>query len=132
MVMKRSMGLLLVIVSTVVITGCGSETRVASTSEIQQGTLIRLADGAVQGAIDGGARRFLGIPYAAPPVGDLRWRPPAPPIPWSGVRQATQFEARCAQWPQGGDLVLHKPSEEEDCLYLNVWTPAPAPTTLLP
>jgi para-nitrobenzyl esterase len=82
----------------------------------------------VQGEIDGGTRRFLGIPFAAPPVGELRWRPPAPPIPWEGVREAKQFGGRCAQ--TGSILTL--PSEEEDCLYLNVWTPEPAPARRLP
>ena len=53
-------------------------------SKIQQGTLIELADGAVQGEVDGATRRFLGIPFAAPPVGALRWRPPAPAMPVGG------------------------------------------------
>src|SRR5512139_3472840 len=96
--------------------------------EIQQGTLIRLADGMVQGEIDGGTRRFLGIPFAAPPVGELRWRPPAPVTPWQGVRDATQFGGRCAQLPS----LTHPPSEGEDCLYLNVWSPEPAPARPLP
>ncbi len=56
--------------------GCGDSG--GDEQEIQQGTLIRLADGMVQGEIDGGTRRFLGIPFTAPPVGELRWRPPAP------------------------------------------------------
>ena len=98
----------------------------ALTGCAQQGTLIRIAGGLIEGEIDGGTRRFLGIPFAAPPVGDLRWRPPAPVVPWLGVREAKQFGAAC---PQVASTV---PSEEEDCLYLNVWTPEPAPARPLP
>ena len=57
-------------------------------SKIQDGTLIQLADGAVQGHVVGATREFLGIPFVAPPVGDRRWQPPAPAIPWQGVLQA--------------------------------------------
>jgi len=104
--------------------GCGDDG--GDEEAIQQGTLIRLADGMVQGEVDGGTRRFLGIPFAAPPVGELRWRPPGPPIPWEGVRDATQFGAAC---PQVGSTT---PSVEENCLYLNVWTPELAPVRPLP
>ena len=91
--------------------------------KIQRGTLIHLADGDVQGVMNGQTRQFLGIPFAAPPVGALRWRPPAPPAPWQGVLQANTFAPACAQLSsiQGGA------SDNEDCLYLNVWTPEPAP-----
>ncbi len=97
-------------------------------SAIQQGTLIELADGPVQGEIVGGTRRFLGIPYAAPPVGPLRWRPPQPPAPWTEPLPATAFGSACPQRPS----TLGTPSENEDCLYLNVWTPDPAPAEPLP
>jgi para-nitrobenzyl esterase len=83
--------------------------------------------GEVQGALVGGAFAFKGIPYAAPPVGDLRWRPPVPAAPWSGVRDATQWGARCIQLFDVGDV-----EGSEDCLFLNVWTPATAPTQPLP
>jgi len=108
--------------------GCGDDGDDDAAAQIQQGTIISLGDGRVQGDIDGGTRRFLGIPFAAPPVGDLRWRPPAPPIPWQGVREAKLFSAGC---PQGPSL-QGTASEEEDCLYLNVWTPEPAPAQPLP
>ncbi len=62
-----------------------------------------------------------GVPYAAPPVGDLRWRPPQPPAPWSGVRAATAFASQCPQIADGGTI-----TGAEDCLYLNVWAPAGA------
>src|SRR5262245_12390651 len=96
--------------------------------KIQKGTLIHLADGDVQGTVNGKTREFLGIPFAAPPTGDRRWRPPAPPTPWQGVLQANTFGPACAQTVsiQGGA------SDNEDCLYLNVWTPDPAPNKARP
>ncbi len=98
------------------------------TSAIQEGTLIDLADGMVQGEIDGGTRRFFGIPFAKPPLGDLRWRPPQPPDPWTGVLEANQMSLPCAQVAG----LTTPASDNEDCLYLNVWTPNPAPTHPLP
>jgi para-nitrobenzyl esterase len=73
----------------------------------------------------GSGRHFLGVPYAAPPVGDLRWRTPQPPVAWTGVRKALDFGASCMQKP---DLVynLGSGAPSEDCLYLNVYTPDPA------
>jgi para-nitrobenzyl esterase len=70
-------------------------------------------------------REFQGIPYAAPPVGALRWKPPQPVAPWSGVRQARRFGPRCMQLPLFGDMVFRANGMSEDCLYLNVWTPTP-------
>jgi len=92
-------------------------------SKIQKGTLLHLADGDVQGHANGHTREFLGVPYAAPPIGALRWRPPAPAIPWQKVLEASAFGPACAQ-PAS---LQSSPSETEDCLYLNVWTPDPAP-----
>lgn len=72
---------------------------------------------------------FRGLPFAAPPVGDLRWRPPQPAMPWTGIRQATEFPASAPQ-PPGGVIEMFgtRPGapKDEDCLYLNVWTPARA------
>jgi para-nitrobenzyl esterase len=76
--------------------------------------------GAVRGLASGGTQSFLGIPYAAPPVGDRRWAPPAPHTSWIGVRPATTFAPGC---PQGASL-LAEASMDEDCLYLNVFTPS--------
>ena len=65
-----------------------------------------------------------GIPFAAPPVGDLRWRPPQPPAKWQGVRPADKFAPQCVQSFGGGPEDSKPPAMSEDCLYLNVWTPA--------
>ena len=96
-------------------------TRLEAARNIQEGTLIHLADGDVQGEVERRDAAVLGIPYAAPPVGALRWRPPAPAIPWQGVVQANAFAPACAQLAsiQGGA------SDTEDCLDPNVWTPNP-------
>jgi para-nitrobenzyl esterase len=75
---------------------------------------------------DGKVRAFLGLPYAAPPVGDLRWQPPQPPSPWKGDRDATDFGARCAQLRVFDDIAFQDNGPSEDCLFLNVYTPADA------
>jgi para-nitrobenzyl esterase len=82
--------------------------------------LVRTANGAVRGLANGTVDEFLGIPYAAPPVGALRWQPPQPAARWSGVRAATQFAPHCAQSPSPFGLG----STSENCLYLNVFTPS--------
>jgi para-nitrobenzyl esterase len=82
--------------------------------------IVRTNDGAVRGKTAGTVDEFLGIPYAAPPTGNLRWRPPAPPAEWEGVRDATQFAPSCPQ--PAGPFAPPGPLSE-DCLYLNVSTP---------
>ena len=88
--------------------------------------VIKTDQGKVQGKMsaDGQARDFLGIPFAAPPVGPLRWKPPQPAAKWQGVRQATSFGSRCMQQERYDDMVFRDPGESEDCLTLNVWAPA--------
>ncbi|HKU94249.1 MAG TPA: carboxylesterase family protein, partial [Vineibacter sp.] len=71
-----------------------------------------------------GLDEFKGIPYAAPPVGTLRWKPPQPAAAWNGVRAADHFGPRCMQRPLFSDMVFRSAGMSEDCLYLNVWTPA--------
>jgi para-nitrobenzyl esterase len=93
--------------------------------------VVRTDDGAVRGLASGGAREFLGIPYAAPPVGRLRWRPPQPAGRWRGIRDATKTGSQCAQ-PGGAILSDPTASTSENCLYLNVYTPATAGTGRLP
>jgi para-nitrobenzyl esterase len=84
------------------------------------GPVVGTANGAVQGVANGAVDEFLGIPYAAPPVGALRWQPPQPAASWSGVRDATQFAPHCPQvaGPFG------QASTSENCLFLNVFTPS--------
>ncbi len=99
---------------------------------------VRLDTGRIRGmdtAVDG-IRVFKGIPFAAPPVGDLRWRAPQPAPSWSGVRDATKFGNICIQPPGRGRLNIavlpDSPPMSEDCLYLNVWTPADSASDELP
>jgi para-nitrobenzyl esterase len=87
-------------------------------------TTITIPDGTLAGVVQGGARAFLGIPYAKPPVAELRWQPPQPVDSWTGTRDASQFGKRCAQ--RESTTLHNAASNDEDCLYLNVWTAAPA------
>jgi len=90
---------------------------------------VRVSGGLVAGSIlPDGVRSFRGIPFAAPPVGKLRWREPQPAHAWRGVRTATRFGPQCMQPPIFGDMVFRSDGMSEDCLYLNVWAPAPART----
>jgi len=75
---------------------------------------------------DGKVKAFLGLPYAAPPVGDLRWKAPEPPAKWKGERDATKFGAHCAQNHVFDDMVFQDAGPSEDCLFLNVYAPADA------
>ena len=81
---------------------------------------------------DSKVRIFKGIPFAAPPVGALRWKAPQPVANWTGVRKATEFGARCMQGRIFGDMVFRDNGPSEDCLYLNVWTPAVSSREHLP
>jgi para-nitrobenzyl esterase len=89
---------------------------------------VRLDSGLVSGIAgsDPAVRVFKGIPYAAPPVGELRWRPPQPTSHWDGVRKADEFGAMCMQsaFRGGGNPPANPPKMSEDCLFLNVWTAA--------
>src|ERR1700677_3270820 len=84
------------------------------------GPVAGTANGAVRGLVNGAVDEFLGIPYAAPPVGPLRWQPPQPAASWSGVRDATQFAPHCPQLASP----FGQASTSEDCLFLNVFTPS--------
>jgi para-nitrobenzyl esterase len=90
------------------------------------GPIVRIDSGQVQGVVDDGVVSFKGIPFATPPVGELRWRPPQPVTKWTDVRQASKFGADCMQGRFGPPPVAGQgaPAPSEDCLYLNVWRPA--------
>ena len=77
-------------------------------------------------------RMFKGVPFAAPPVGDLRWKAPQPPLKWNGVRPADKFGAACLQTDVYGDIYFRDSSPSEDCLTLNVWIPAKPASSKLP
>ena len=95
---------------------------------------VTLPMGVVEGAgaNAAGVREFKGVPFAAPPVGDLRWSPPAPVVKRDGVIDATKFAARCMQLPLYGDMAFRNAGMSEDCLYLNIWTPAKTGKEKLP
>ncbi len=100
---------------------------------------VRLDTGLVAGAADvnSAVRVFKGIPFAAPPVGSLRWKAPQPTAHWDGIRKADQFSSTCAQPQRTGQSLLlptakRLGSTSEDCLYLNVWTAAQSATQRLP
>ena len=92
------------------------------------GLVVTTAGGTLRGKAAAGTDEFLGIPYAAPPVGALRWRPPQPAARWHGVRDATTFAPHCPQPPSAFGVA----STSENCLYLNVFTPAAAKGAHLP
>ena len=94
-------------------------------------TEASVTGGKVAGTAAGGLGEFKGIPFAAPPVGELRWKAPQPVKPWSDVRQTTHFGDACMQGGGGGGAGKGIPYSE-DCLYLDVWTPAKAPSDKLP
>ncbi len=104
-----------------------------SSIQPQRAPIVRTQAGDVEGVMERNVFAFKGIPFAAAPVGDLRWREPRPAAPWQGVRRANRYGNACIQVPglsleNGGD-----PGPlSEDCLYLNVWTPRPDPSARLP
>jgi para-nitrobenzyl esterase len=104
-----------------------------ATAQALRHVQVRVADGVLEGVVsaDDQVRTFKGIPYAAPPVGPLRWKPPQPVQPWTGVRPAVDFGPRPMQGRIFDDMVFHDNGPGEDCLYLNLWMPEhPAPGKL--
>jgi para-nitrobenzyl esterase len=97
-----------------------------SQAALRRPPIVVTRDGAIRGKTVGAVHQFLGIPYAAAPVGRLRWRPPQPAARWRGVRAATSFAAHCPQAASPFGLA----STSENCLYLNVYRPARRPGSL--
>jgi para-nitrobenzyl esterase len=93
---------------------------------------VKTGSGIVEGKKNGAVDVFLGIPYAAPPMGDLRWKPPVPSKKWTGVRKATEFGSHCMQGNVFGDMNFRDAGGSEDCLFLNIWVPAKMSESKLP
>jgi para-nitrobenzyl esterase len=94
---------------------------------------VKTANGVVEGtSTKSGIRIFRGIPFSAPPVGELRWKAPQPVKNWGDVRPAVEFGPDCMQRPVFGDMEFRNKGMSEDCLYLNVWTPAKSASDKLP
>ncbi|HWG77718.1 MAG TPA: carboxylesterase family protein [Steroidobacteraceae bacterium] len=91
---------------------------------------VSVTGGRVEGVAADGITSFKGIPFAAPPLGNLRWRMPQPVVPWTDVRQADHFGPACTQG--GPARPGARSTSNEDCLYLNVWTAAKSPAARLP
>lgn len=87
---------------------------------------ITISTGQVQGHLQASIYGFKGIPFAAPPIGENRWRPPQPPMPWEGIRDATSYRTLALQsrYPAGSFFKQPDYPQDEDCLHLNVWTPS--------
>lgn len=96
----------------------------AAPSLFSQAGIVGTDSGRLQGVTQSGIESFKGVPFAAPPVGELRWRAPQPVKPWSGVRNADAYSADCMQVPFPSDAAPLGTKPAEDCLYLNVWRPA--------
>ena len=93
---------------------------------------VAVTGGSVEGVLASGIVSFKGIPFAAPPIGDLRWKAPQPVNPWTGVKKADEFAVKCMQDPNMSGIFGGPPAVGEDCLYLNVWTPAKTAREKLP
>ncbi len=130
--MKTRMITLLALLAAVM---CSATSHMASASD--KALIVHTEKGAVSGVMQNGVIAFKGIPFAAPPVGNLRWKPPQPIPAWKGVLKANHFQPACMQERIGSMLPWTAPFMvqgpiSEDCLYLNVWTPADAPRKNLP
>src|SRR4029453_10279451 len=94
--------------------------------QAQSSTVVRTSEGSVGGSVVDGVASWKGIPFAAPPIGPLRWRAPQPPTSWTGVRDAIEYQHDCMQLPFESDAAPIGTTPSEDCLYLNIWKPADA------
>ena len=99
---------------------------VAPLMSVAASTTVKVEQGVLQGTKEDGLAVYRGVPFAAPPVGDLRWRAPQPAAKWDGVRPAEKFAPQCVQGSDG------KTAMSENCLYLNVWSPAKSTSAKVP
>ena len=93
---------------------------------------VKTQNGILKGFEEDGVKKFLGVPFAQAPVGELRWKAPQPVQPWEGVREAMWFGDDPMQLDVFGDMAFRGPKRSEDCLYLNIWTTAKTTTDALP
>ena len=129
--MRKSRALILVFIlallSTVIFVGCGKKAEEVK-EEYGPMEVVQLDSGRIRGMVGGdGIATYRGIPYAAPPVGELRWKPPQEVEPWEDIRSCLDDGPACTQvpWPYEFAKEFYSlPNQSEDCLYLNVWTPA--------
>jgi para-nitrobenzyl esterase len=114
-----------ILVTCLVIAGCVCFA--GCTQKAAADTVVKTDAGYVSGINQDGIRVYHGIPFAAPPTGDLRWRPPAPVQPWQGIKETKEYSAICPEAIKAPKIPTRGSQPQnmsEDCLYLNVWTPA--------
>lgn len=123
----------LLLLLTILLTPAAIAQQKNETSGTAAANQVKTANGVLEGVTgESGIRIFRGVPFAAPPVGDLRWKEPQPVKNWQSVRPAKEFGPRAMQLAVFGDMNFRSNGMSEDCLYLNVWTPAKKGTERLP
>ncbi|MBO9709087.1 MAG: carboxylesterase family protein [Caulobacter sp.] len=123
---RHAYALASVLAAALSLTACGAKSQTPAPAAPLTPVEATVSAGALRGYVEDGVRIFKGVPYAQPPVGELRWRPPQPIQAWTGVRQAQAFGSDCMQNRVSWDDTQTKLPTSEDCLSLNVWSPANA------
>jgi para-nitrobenzyl esterase len=126
--LRRGLAVLAATTFAAAVAACSGPASASAPASRPAALVVRIADGQIRGKAAGSTDEYLGIPYAAPPVGPLRWRPPQPPARWHGIRAATRFAPHCPQLAS----VFGRASMSESCLYLNVFRPARPRSSELP